>query len=81
MGQRMTQYNNSQIEPSDILKLKIAELDISNDDPWAGDALGRKVLGDRLTNLVRDQSAPLPLAFMVPGAQGRLSYSDAGSES
>ena len=63
MERYMTQDSNSQIEPTDILKLKIAEPEVSKEDPWADDALGRKKLGDRLTNLVRDQSAPFTVTI------------------
>ena len=59
----MTQDNNSQIEHSNILRLKIAEPEVSKEDPWADDALDRKKLGDRLTNLVRDQSAPFTVSI------------------
>ncbi|MYC29023.1 MAG: AAA family ATPase [Chloroflexi bacterium] len=59
----MNQVSNPLMENSEILKLKIAEPEVSKEDPWVDDALGRKQLADRLTNLVRDQSAPFTVSI------------------
>ena len=45
------------------MQLKFAEPEISKEDPWEDDALDRKKLGDRLTNLVKDQSAPFTVSI------------------
>ena len=54
--------------PRDALKLKLPEPDVSAEEPWADDVLDREQLAARLTNLIRNQSAPL--TFSIHGNWG-----------
>ena len=54
--------------PRDALKLKLPEPDVSAKEPWADDVLDREQLAARLTNLIRNQSAPL--TFSIHGNWG-----------
>ena len=54
--------------PRDALKLKLPELDVSAEAPWADDVLDREQLAARLTNLIQNQSAPF--TFSIHGNWG-----------
>ena len=47
----------------DSLALKLTEPQVSTDDPWADDVLGRKQIAARLTNLIRHQSLPFTISI------------------
>ena len=54
--------------PRDALKLKLPEPDVSAEEPWDDDVLDREQLAARLTNLIRNQSAPF--TFSIHGNWG-----------
>ena len=47
----------------DSLKLKLPEPDVDPEQPWADDVLDRTQIADRLTNLIRNQSAPFVISI------------------
>ncbi len=49
--------------PKESLSLKLPELEVSADEPWGDDVLGRAEIAGRLTNLIRDQSAPFTISI------------------
>ncbi len=56
----MTQETNN---PKDSLNLKLPEAEVSSCDPWGDDVLGRAEVAGRLTNIIRDQSAPFTISI------------------
>ena len=58
----MTQENQTPIDPRHELRLKLPEPDVSAEQPWADDVLDRKQIAERLTNLIRNQSAPFVIS-------------------
>lgn len=59
----MTQENVASENPRDALKLKPPEPEVSADSPWDDDALDRKQIAERLTNLIRTQSIPFVVSI------------------
>ena len=59
----MTVDKNVLIDPRDLLKLKLLEPEIVEESPWGDDVLNREQIAQRMTNLVRTQSAPLVLSI------------------
>ena len=59
----MAVQNEPSISPKDSLKLKLPEPEVSATQPWNDDALNRKDIADRLTNLIRTQSAPFVISI------------------
>ena len=59
----MTQENMASENPRDALNLKIPEPEVSADSPWDDDALDRKQIAERLTNLIRTQSVPFVVSI------------------
>lgn len=54
---------NPVTNPRDSLALKLAEPEVSKDDPWVDDVLDRRQIADRLTNLISHQSMPLVISI------------------
>ena len=59
----MSEGVNIPANPRDALKLKLPEPDVSGEQPWADDVLDREQLATRLTNLIRNQSAPFVVSI------------------
>ena len=59
----MTQENGISNGLKDALRLKLPEPDVSPEEPWADDVLGRKEIAARLTNLIRSQSVPFVISI------------------
>ena len=59
----MAVQNEPSTSPKDSLKLKLPEPEISATQPWSDDALNRKDIADRLTNLIRTQTAPFVISI------------------
>ena len=59
----VTQENVNSNELKDSLRLKLPEPDVSSDQPWVDDVLGREEIAARLTNLIRNQSAPFVISI------------------
>ena len=59
----MTQENQSSIDPRHELRLKLPEPGVSAEQPWGDDVLDRKQIAEKLTNLIRDQSAPFAISI------------------
>ena len=59
----MTQENQIPTDPRDHLKLKLTEPDVSAEEPWGDDVLERAQIAAKLTNLIRDQSAPFAISI------------------
>ena len=64
----MSEETQTPKHPRDALKLKLPELDVSAEAPWADDVLDREQLAARLTNLIQNQSAPF--TFSIHGNWG-----------
>lgn len=47
------------VNPSESVPLKLSEKEISSEEPWQDDLLGRKEAADRLTDLIRNRREPL----------------------
>ena len=47
----------------DSLKLKLSEPEVDPGQPWADDVLDRTLIAARLTNLIRNQSAPFVISI------------------
>ena len=50
-------------DPRALLSLKLFEAEVSTDDPWGDDKLGRKELAQRLTDIVSGQTAPFVISI------------------
>ena len=50
-------------DPREALLLKLDEPQVSQDQPWADDALSRDQLAQRLTNLIATQSSPFAISI------------------
>ena len=59
----MTEAIETSTNARELLKLKLPEADVSSEQPWADDVLERKELAERLTNLIRTQSAPFTISI------------------
>ena len=59
----MTQGRTNFSDLQDSLLLKVPERDVSPEEPWDDDALGREEIATRLTNLIRSQSAPFVISI------------------
>ena len=59
----MTEENADSTDPRDALKLKLLEPDVSPDEPWQDDVLGRGEIAAKLTNLIREQSDPFVISI------------------
>ena len=59
----MTQENQSSIDPRHELRLKLPEPGVSAEQPWGDDVLDRAQIATKLTNLIRDQSAPFAISI------------------
>ena len=59
----MTQENQTPTDPRDQLRLKLPEPGVSAEQPWGDDVLDRKQIAEKLTNLIRDQSAPFAISI------------------
>ena len=64
----MSEVTQTPPNPRFDLKLKLAETDVSAEEPWADDVLDRKELAARLTNLIQNQS--VPFTFSIHGNWG-----------
>lgn len=51
----MAEESSIPVDPRDALQLKLAELDVSVEQPWQDDELGREQIAERLTYLIRNQ--------------------------
>ncbi len=59
----MSEEVKTPVNPRDALKLKLPEPDVSAEQPWDDDVLGRAEIAGRLTNLIRNQSAPFVISI------------------
>ena len=59
----MSQENQTPIDPRGELRLKLTEPDVSAEEPWGDDVLERAQIAAKLTNLIRDQSAPFAISI------------------
>ena len=59
----MNQEGKTASDPRDALKLKLPEPDVDTGQPWADDVLNRAQIAARLTNLIRNQSAPFVISI------------------
>ena len=59
----MTEETTISADPLDAIKLKHPEPDVSPDEPWQDDVLGRAKIAEKLTNLIRDQSDPFVISI------------------
>ena len=59
----MSQEGTTTPDPRDALKLKLPEPDVDTGQPWADDVLDRTQIAARLTNLIRNQSAPFVISI------------------
>lgn len=59
----MTEERKVATDPRESLNLKLDEPEVSPDSPWADDILNRAQIAERLTNLIRTQSAPLVISI------------------
>ena len=59
----MTEEITVFIDPKDVPKLKHLEADVSPEEPWQDDMLGRAKIAEKLTNLIRDQSDPFVISI------------------
>ncbi len=64
----MSEEAKSPTDPRDALRLKLTEPNVSAEQPWADDVLGREQIASRLTNLIRNQS--LPFVISIHGQWG-----------
>ena len=51
------------VDPRDLLSLKLLEAEVSTDDPWGDDELGREEIAQRLTNIVIGQTSPFVISL------------------
>ena len=59
----MSEEVKTPANPRDALKLKLPEPDVSTEQPWDDDVLGRAKIAERLTNLIQNQSAPFVVSI------------------
>ena len=59
----MTEEITVFIDPKDVPNLKHLEADVSPEEPWQDDMLGRAKIAEKLTNLIRDQSDPFVISI------------------
>ena len=59
----MTEETTISTDPRDSVKLKYLEQDVSPDEPWHDDELGRQQIAERLTNLIRNQQEPFIISI------------------
>ena len=59
----MTQESTNSNGLKDSLRLKLPELDVTPEEPWCDDVLGREEIAARLTNLIRTQSVPFVISI------------------
>ena len=59
----MTEETTIATDPRDAIKLKHPEADVSRDEPWHDDVLGRVEIAAKLTNLIRDQRDPFVISI------------------
>ena len=59
----MSEEEKTIADPRDALKLKLAEPDVSAEQTWNDDVLGREEIAGRLTNLIQNQSDPFTLSI------------------
>ncbi len=59
----MSEEVKTPANPRDELRLKLPEPDVSVDQPWGDDVLGRVDIAGRLTNLIRNQSTPYVISI------------------
>ena len=50
-------------DPRDLLTLKLLEAEVSTDDPWGDDKLGREEIAQRLTAIVSGQTSPFVISL------------------
>ena len=59
----MTKETTIATDLRDAIKLKHPEADVSPDEPWHDDVLGRVEIAEKLTNLIRDQREPFVISI------------------
>ena len=59
----MTEETTDSTDTRDALKLKLLEPDVSPEQPWEDDELGREKIAERLTNLIRNQQEPFIISI------------------
>ena len=59
----MTEESSNPAESLDHLQFKLPELNVSSEQPWQDDQLGREQIAERLTNLIRDQREPFIISI------------------
>ncbi len=59
----MSNQTNTDEVQQDSFPLKLPEPEVDPQQPWNDDLLERKQVADRLTNLIRHQSAPFVVSI------------------
>ena len=59
----MTEESSNPAESLDHLQFKLPELNVSSEQPWQDDQLGREQIAERLTNLIRNQREPFIISI------------------
>ena len=59
----MTEESSNPAESLDHLQFKLPELNVSPEQPWQDDQLGREQIAERLTNLIRNQREPFIISI------------------
>ena len=59
----MAEETTPPVDPRDLLRLKLLEAEVSTDDPWGDDKLGREEIARRLTNIVSGQTSPFVISL------------------
>ena len=56
---------------SETPQIKVAESEPSDDDPWQGETLGRKICADKLTAVIQGQIAPMTISVNGEWGSGK----------
>ena len=59
----MTEESSIPADSLDHLQFKLPELNVSSEQPWQDDQLGREQIAERLTNLIRNQREPFIISI------------------
>ena len=59
----MTEEASIPADPRDALQLTLSEPEVSSEQPWQDDELGREQIAVRLTNLIRNQTSPFVISI------------------
>lgn len=59
----MSEEPTAPADPRDLSSLKLLEAEVSTDDPWGDDKLGREGIAQRLTAIVSGQTSPFVISL------------------